>query len=57
MLVPGGIGGASLMYIVERSTAETCRFVVVNTAPHSGLEFHESHAERPGKLMYVTIVY
>ena len=40
------------MYIVERLTPETCRFVVVNTDPHAGLEFHESHAQRPGKLMY-----
>lgn len=51
MLVPGGIGAAPLMYIVERYSAELCRFVVVNTNPHMGLDYHESSAHRPGKLM------
>lgn len=51
MLIPGGIGAAPLMFIIERYAAETCRFVVVNTDPHMGLDYHESNADRPSKLM------
>ena len=55
MIIPGGLGGHPLMYIIERYSADLCRFVIVNTSPHRGLGFHESSAQSPPKITYVEI--
>lgn len=54
MVVPGASGykhpisqkwiKVSLMYIIERTTEQSCRFVVVNTDVDGGLAYHESSA-------------
>ena len=55
MVIPGGTGyphplskskwvPTSLMYILERTTEETFRFVVVNTDVQGGLSYHEASA-------------
>lgn len=53
MIIPGGVGDHSIMYIVERTAAELFRFVVVNTDPIRGLSYHPASVHNPPKIMYV----
>jgi len=55
MIVPGGIGQHQIAYLIERETTEAYRFVIVNTDPLQGLEYHPASAsvEAP-KIKYKT---
>lgn len=56
MIIPGGVGDHSIMYIVERVAAESFRFVIVNTDPLRGLSYHPSSVHRPPKIMYCSFL-
>ncbi len=57
MLVPGGFQAHSMMYILERQTPDTFRFVAVNTDPLMGLAYHQASVHNPPKIMYVLFIY
>jgi hypothetical protein len=54
LLVPGGIGEAVVLYIVEREAQDTYRFCVVNTNPNAGLDWHTCSPEEAPLLKYQT---
>jgi hypothetical protein len=56
MLIPGGIGDFSVLYIVERERDDSFRFCVINTDVNNGLDYHLSTAEQSPKIKYQTII-
>ncbi len=56
LLIPGGINSSLLLYLVEYEGENNYRFVVVNTDPNKGLDYHPTTAEFSPKLMYQTVL-
>ena len=54
VLVPGGIGELTVVYIVEREEQNSFRFCVINTNPEGGLDWHSVSPESSPKLIYHT---
>ena len=52
LLIPGGIEGASYVYLVERKDSNRYRFSVFNADVDGGLQFHATTASVPNKLKY-----
>ena len=56
LLIPGGINSSLLLYLVEYEGENNYRFVVINTDPNMGLDYHSTTAEFSPKLMYQTVL-
>lgn len=56
LLLPGGIGDLTVMYVVEREDQNSFRFCVINTNPEGGLDWHSCSPESPPLLKYQTVV-
>ncbi len=54
MIVPGGLGQHPLLYILENQ-GKTFRFVIVNTHPLIGLQWHPATAEQQPKIKSVAL--
>ena len=56
VLIPGSIGNHAIMFILEKDSKETYRFVVINTSPYGGLSYHPVTADSPPKFKYKTCI-
>eukprot|EP00954_Amorphochlora_amoebiformis_P013218 1037681-Amorphochlora_amoeboformis.AAC.1 len=58
MLIPGGCGGKPYVYILEKldDYSDNYRFVIVNTDPHWGLDYHLCSAQVQPKLKFKQVI-
>lgn len=56
LIVPGGIGDTTVIYIVEKEDSGAFRFCVVNTDPNGGLDWHSCTPEHSPHIHYQVVL-